>query len=44
MFRNDNGVEERMRRSIRKAGEIVLFVILIIVVMGIWTCLWLPPF
>ena len=33
-----------MHRSIRHAGEIVLFVILVIMVMGIWTCLWLPPF
>jgi hypothetical protein len=33
-----------MNRSIRHAAEAVLFVILVVIVMAIWTCLWLPPF
>jgi hypothetical protein len=32
-----------MHRIIRQASEIVLFVVLALVVTGIWVCLWLPP-
>jgi hypothetical protein len=32
-----------MHRIIRNAGEIVLFLVLMIAVLGIWVCLWLPP-
>jgi hypothetical protein len=33
-----------MQRMIRKSAEMVLFVLLVVVVAGIWACLWLPPF
>jgi hypothetical protein len=33
-----------MQRIIRKAGGVVLFVILFAAVTGIWACLWLPPY
>jgi hypothetical protein len=33
-----------MYRIIQNAGEIVLFVVLVIAVTGIWAYLWLPPF
>jgi hypothetical protein len=36
-------VEEKMRRTIRNASEIVLFVVLSIAVTGTWACLWLLP-
>ncbi len=32
-----------MHRIIRQASEIVLFVVLDLVVTGVWVCLWLPP-
>jgi hypothetical protein len=31
-------------KLIRIGAETVLFVLLVAVVTGIWTCLWLPPF
>jgi hypothetical protein len=37
-------MEEKMHRMARNAGEIGLFVRLVTVVMGIWACLWLPPY
>jgi hypothetical protein len=42
-FRKDQEVEARMRRIVRKTGEIVLFVLLTLAVTGIWVSLWLPP-
>jgi hypothetical protein len=43
---SENGCEreEKMRWILRDVAETVLFVLLIAVVTGIWTCLWLPPF
>lgn len=32
-----------MHRIIRKVGEILLFVLLVLAVTGVWVCLWLPP-
>jgi hypothetical protein len=36
-------MEEKMRRIIHSASEIVLFVVLFMAVTGIWACLWLLP-
>jgi hypothetical protein len=33
-----------MRCIVRDAGEIALFVVLVLAVTGLWTCLWLPPY
>jgi hypothetical protein len=27
----------------RAAGELLVFVVLVIVLAGIWACLWVPP-
>jgi hypothetical protein len=32
-----------MDRAIRNVARLVLFVLLFIVLTGIWACLWLPP-
>jgi hypothetical protein len=32
-----------MRRMIRRAGRLLLFVVLVLAVTGMWSCLWLPP-
>jgi hypothetical protein len=43
-LKNGWGMEERMGRIVQRAAEAGLFVLLMAVVTGIWTCLWLPPF
>jgi hypothetical protein len=35
---------EKMQQILRNVAEMALFVFLVAVVTGIWTCLWLPPF
>jgi hypothetical protein len=43
-FRDGRAMEERMDQIIHSGAKIVLFVVLAIVVTGIWACLWLPPY
>jgi len=38
------GGRERMYKIIRDVVETVLFIFLFTLVMGIWACLWVPPF
>jgi hypothetical protein len=33
-----------MHRFIQKTAEVVLLAFLIVLLTGIWACLWLPPF
>jgi hypothetical protein len=43
-IRRNRAVEDKMHRIIRGVGEILLFVLLTLVVTGVWVGLWLPPY
>jgi hypothetical protein len=43
-FRDGRAVEEKMDRILHSGAKVVLFIVLAIVVTGIWACLWLPPY